>query len=364
VSTRLTEQIRAYFDDADRQQGSVDIASVRRGVQDTTIVLDDPLHDEGPPRTSTDRRWPIIVMVAAAVSLIVVSALLLAARDDGAERQIPADPPPPTGELLVSVWSHPFADVKAGNVHVKVYADGRVLQVREPAQGWFERRLTPEGVERLLAEIRASGLFDPDHPVPEPGRYPGYLPRTTRGMIEVLTGDSPVAVDCCWGPNLDWLTEFERLLERLREPESWLPPSAWAEEQSKPYVVSSYEVCLSYEDLAQLPIQPSHVVGVLPQRAQDALGGAAHRTEVALDAKQGDAPQRRSVVDCVDLDPGDAHTFTAALDEFTAVLDDAVIESVGHPFFYRFEADFVIGTVGIRIWPYLPHGEADCGCSG
>jgi hypothetical protein len=354
VSTPLTEQIRAYFDDADRQQGAVDIAAVRSGLEEAVIVLEVSQADERLPSAPAHRRWPIIIVAVAAVVVIVVSALVLVARHDATEPQVPAVSPPATGDLIVSLWSHPTADPNSHNVHANLYADGRYLRATESSTGWLEQRLTPEGVELLRSEISSSGLFD--QPVSDTVDQPGSV-APTRGVIRVIDGDTPIEVHCCWGPEYEQWTEFGHLLARLSDPESWLPPNAWADLETTPYVASWYEICLSYADLAEQPIEPSQVVSVLPAPARDPLDSARQRTEVTLNAERVDAPQTRKIVHCVDVDANDAHRFIAALDEPSN-------ERLGQSFFYSFEADFVVGPIDVRVWPYLPHGEADCGCGG
>jgi hypothetical protein len=331
------------------------------------------LIDSEPKGTPAPRgRRRAIIVGAAAVVVIVVSALVLVARDDPGDPKVPAAPPPATGDLIVSMWSHPLGDPQAANVHVRVYADGRYLRNRQAnwtytdsaaneghfldVTGWQQRRLTPEGVELLRSEISASGLFDPDQPDPYWELSGQSVPQTFRGIIEVFNGDTPVEVHCC-PSNDERLIDFQRLRDRLRDPESWLPPSAWADPESTPYVASWYQVCLSYLDLAEQPIEPSHVISVLPAAAQDSLNSARPRNDVSPQGDLGNGLQARRVGHCFDLDADNAYTVTAALDA-------AGSEKVEDQFFYRFETDTVVGTVDISISPYLPQGVADCGCSG
>jgi hypothetical protein len=113
VSTPLTEQIRAYFDDADRQQGAVDIAAVRRSVEEAMIVLelaqDDARPPDAPTEAPTGRRWPIMIAAAAAAVAVVAA---LAFRPNNEPEVVPSDEPdvaPWSAELLVRPLDPPIA---------------------------------------------------------------------------------------------------------------------------------------------------------------------------------------------------------------------------------------------------------------
>jgi Tol biopolymer transport system component len=98
----LTEQIHAYFDDADRQQGAVDSGALRRGVEEDELIMVEVSELDGlPPEAPIrGRRWPIIA--AAAVVLVAVAALVLSYRRDTRDSQ-PAAPPPLANGLIAFV---------------------------------------------------------------------------------------------------------------------------------------------------------------------------------------------------------------------------------------------------------------------
>jgi len=70
--------------------------------------------------------------------------------------------------------------------------------------------------------------------------------------------------------------------------------------------------------------------------------------------RQGD--EGRLTADCFDLDADNTRMFTGALDDAGIEPADDLIAGG-----YRVEANSG-GTVHIFVFPYLPHGEADCGC--
>ncbi|MGO8056018.1 hypothetical protein, partial [Rhizobium leguminosarum] len=79
-------------------------------------------------------------------------------------------------------------------------------------RGFLEQRLTPDGVELLRSEIVSAGL---EHFPPAPGPW-------IHNVIQVRIGDRLVGYHANFP---------ERLLERLADPASWLPASAWEDRQ-------------------------------------------------------------------------------------------------------------------------------------
>jgi hypothetical protein len=89
VSTPLTDQLRVYFDEVDRQQGAVDIGALRRSVEQEVFTIELAPDTAVPPNGPTSgRRWPILIVAAAAV-VLVVGALVVFDDDDAT----PADQP-------------------------------------------------------------------------------------------------------------------------------------------------------------------------------------------------------------------------------------------------------------------------------
>ena len=161
---------------------------------------------------------------------------------------------PNSGELVIQYW------VKGARAWV--YADGRLIRLRESSDlpaaanrwssGLVEQRLTPEGVELLRSEIVATGLFGREQP--PLGSNPPHR------VIQVRLGDRLVRVAVSF---------FERrLVERLEDPEAWLPASAWANSQIKAYVPSKYAIL--YGGLPKT-IERSRIFSLLPGPAEDLL---------------------------------------------------------------------------------------------
>lgn len=285
-----------------------------------------------------------VVAVAVLVALVVSLATVLPSEDS----EVPADtvptaPPRLSDELVVSVWSHPFAG--GGNVHVRVYADGRLLRARGSEDSWTEQRLTPEGLDLLRSEIISTDMFDPDRPVPDSGEWPNpnAAPGTLRGIVEVRNGDRFVKVHCCWGPALDWWPEFERLIDRLRDPESWLPDGVWENREGRAYVPSRYAICLEGPDIDPQPLEPSPLLTSLPAPAIALLGRARHWMEA------GDVGGvTRAARHCFDVDTYDAREFFGAVEATGAERRETGVD---------FDAGPDVGTVYIWSVPYLPDGQ-------
>jgi hypothetical protein len=256
---------------------------------------------------------------------------------------------PESGELVASIWSHASAGTDAW---FYVYADGRLIWQRytEPATGWLEQRLTPEGVELVRAEIISTGLFDPDHP---PAGSELGLDFPLYGDVQVRNGDRLVYVPR--RPGEEWTGEFDRLHERLRNLHSWLPTSAWDDREISGYVPSTFAICLSNTTgrLTDLPpIEPSSILSLLPAAAEELLGSARHWQWRDLAEDPGSVRAfGSSRPHCFDVTTEQARALADALDA-------AGIEH-GSPgtLIFRFDApDPISRTVDILFLPHLPHG--------
>jgi dipeptidyl aminopeptidase/acylaminoacyl peptidase len=118
VNTPLTEQIRAYFNDVDRQQGAVDVGALRRGVEEGEVItvevsqVDEPLADA--PISS--HRWPLVIAAAAVVILVVVGALVVSWVRDTQENERAAAPPVANG--LIAFGGESDANPETSDIYV------------------------------------------------------------------------------------------------------------------------------------------------------------------------------------------------------------------------------------------------------
>jgi hypothetical protein len=261
------------------------------------------------------------------------------------EGAIPSSPS--RGELAVSAgFAHTSGD--PGLFVLNVYADGRLIWHRlgdltpdsdEPPTGWIEQKLSPEGIELIRSEVLSTGLFERD------AHFVGAGLPYTAG-IEVRDGDSLVGIT--WGlitPEEDRIgperiatpeqvDTLLRLRARMEDLASWLPASAWEDQELRPYVASRHLVCY----VAEQGIGADRALASLPPRAGDMLR-PLERTHGAY----GDD----SWCSIVTTEQGRA---------FAGVLDEAGFGITNRDNWLKYEPrdpDAVVDSVSIE--PLLPH---------
>ena len=162
----------------------------------------------------------------------------------------------------------------AGRFGGGVYEDGRLIWWRlgppenpdgTTQRGHLERRLTPEDVELLRAELLSIGLFDHDRNLVGP-----VVPHS--GELEVPSGDRLVRVtwgDCCGRVQADVasVTPTPAQVSALGRLEEHLNALAWQDGEKEAYVASRYALCLETEQdvgtdrlFASLPSQAESLV--------------------------------------------------------------------------------------------------------
>ena len=230
-----------------------------------------------------------------------------------------------------------------------VYADGRLITL--PSNGFLEQRLTPEGVELLRSEIVSTGLFEHDQPVgPSP-----------HNVIQVRIGDRLIRHQVKGAAASD---EFpKQLREKLTDPASWLPASAWEDRQIRAYVASRYSV--GYHAQPQT-LERSRILSLLPPTAEDMLRA---KGAVPYYGQLGYAG--------FPLLPITGYSSELTTEEARAlaqVLDGAGLKrrktAGGLAYFFEIpgtsvdppppEKGPVRNKVFIGLSPYLPHGESIC----
>jgi hypothetical protein len=235
------------------------------------------------------RRRVLLAVAALVVAVGTTSALAVRAyvfhQSVGLAPEGATPSTPKHGELVLGfMFGHNVSD--AGRFIVYVYADGRLISQRvgdhsrtdeyRKSTGFLEQRLTPEGVELVRAEVLSTGLVDHDlHLLGGDGLYFGSIDfRTEHGAVKVTWGDVDGRV---YGAiaTPEEASGLVRLDERLEDPASWLPASAWEDPEIRAYVPSRYSVCLQGKKGLGL----SRVLALLPESAGDLLGAQENTRE-------------------------------------------------------------------------------------
>lgn len=219
------------------------------------------------------RRRLVVVLAALAVATAAATAGWAIVREVVLHKSFIGLPPlgatrsaPESGELVIQYW----ANIQG---RVWVYTDGRLITLR--SSGFFEQRLTPEGVELLRSEIVSTAVLAPDNRLygylhsatmpPPRGGWPSYFYAREHmppfhAPMQVRNGDRLFYVEDVSNP--------ERLAERLADPASWLPASAWKDRQIRAYVAPRYAI--SYFAQPQT-LERSRILSLLPAAAEDLL---------------------------------------------------------------------------------------------
>jgi hypothetical protein len=299
---------------------------------------------------------------------------------------LPQEGAPPStprhGELVVAVEGESKALGRA-RTEMYVYADGRLIWWQEGAfpegdNTLHEQHLTAEGVELVRSEVISSGLIprsvpsrveqqaggpavmvnaDPDTPLPFGGAIAVRSDHLEWRSFE-SAGSFPATVDvghtACvngWGCVHYMTAEQEQTLERLdlrlADPASWLPASAWADQEIKTYMPSTYHIC--YGGLYDT-IEAARILDALPGPAREPLRGAEpHETLGAVYPK-------RITFYCSDVTSEQIYVIVRAL------VDAGIVRGPGSGW-GTFEYNFSVpgsGDAQMRINPLLPHGGGVC----
>jgi hypothetical protein len=314
-------------------------------------------------RVQQRRRRRQIVALAAATLVVVVgtASAFGTVRDFFLDRGFVGLPPmeatpsaPQSGKLVLSFGGRSLTGAK---IEVFVFADGRVIRQQEGGapgganeltSGFLEQRLAPDGVDLLLSEVVATGLFDHDRAL--------LTERDFVGTIRARNGDRLVGVhratknidpqqilDPEKYPDTPATPEQERALERLDAlltvPAASLPASVWQDRKVRAYVPSRYAACFVGE--------PSRVVPLLPKPADELVGGRDLE-----ESPYGGHPAHY----CSDVTTEEARALAKAFDE-------AGLERVepSYRLAYSLEIPGPKPAV-VRLWfePRLPDGEFTC----
>jgi hypothetical protein len=342
-----------------------------------------------PERSRAGGRRRLLVALAAVVLLAAATTAAWGiVREFILDRGFVGLPPveatpsaPQRGELVLS-FSGRSTTLALRMTSVFVYADGRLVWVREGGasegansftSGFLEQRLARQGVELLRSEVVSTGLFRDDVDlITGSAEYlrPGQV-ELFRGTIQARNGERLVRVRWMNRAHLrDVLSDFpgtyagmtatpeqERALERLDallvDPAAWLPASAWQDRRVRAYVPSRYAVCWAHRpeqgpDQPTPPtLEPFHILTLLPAGASDVLRrGSSPRRGCAVVLTE-DARAVARALEAAGLEKRGGGEGPGSYNEF----------GLG----YRFKApDERPGYVYISFEPTLPHGEWIC----
>jgi hypothetical protein len=349
----------------------------RRASARLASALDEVVGRENAARLRRGRRRRVVALAAAVLVVVVGTASAFGGvraffLDRGFIGLAPLGTTPSTpesGELEIFYWVDRGAPgVAEGRSRNWVYADGRLLSLR--GGGLLEQRLTPEGLELLRSEILSTGQFSHEPPPPPPpppcpkgetsgdnGCAPPQPLPPPGEPLEVPFFTTIEVRDVGRLSRVDRASDLYRLEERLTDPASWLPASAWVDRERRAYVPSTYAVCYGGWPPDQ-PIEPSRLLTLLPPAAEDLLQAKDRTQKEGLFGSPGDF---HVVVDhCSDVTNEEAHMLAQ-------VFDDAGFE----PFMPASRLGYRFETPGqneknaqIYFEPYLPHGEVICSVCG
>lgn len=313
------------------------------------------------------RRRLVVVLAAVVLAAAVTTAGWAIVREVVNDEGFSGLPPvgatpsaPESGELVI----HYRLDTEDLDRHRGgwrwVYADGRLLTAdarpvalqshsglpeadNRWSSGLIEQRLSPEGVELMRSEIVSTGLFDHHEPGPADGH----------NVIQVRIGDRLVRVEAERTAASNYSNPFpKRLRERLANPASWLPASAWADRRLRPYVPSRYDV---YYGGGVQTVERSRLFALLPAAAADLLRAKEAVPRYASLGLRADSPPLITRwVSTMTTD--EARALARALDEqyvFEIPGTSVVLPPPN-------EGQRKQNSVFIAFFPYLPHGERVC----
>jgi hypothetical protein len=295
------------------------------------------------------RRRLVVVLAAVALATAVTTGGWAIVREVVLDKGFLGLPPagatpsaPQSGELVIQYWIDTDGPEGTGEARAWVYADGRLITLKK---GFLEQRLTPEGVELLRSEIVSAGL---EHYQPAPGPW-------IHNVIQVRIGDRLASYHANFP---------KRLRERLGDPASWLPASAWEDRQIRAYVASRYSV--KYHARPKT-LERSRILSLLPAPAEDMLRSKDAVAEHGQLGSPGFPPLLPITTYSSNLTTEEARALAQALDDAGLKRGRRLGElaysfeisgtSVDPP---RPKRGPVRNEVFILFWPYLPNGESIC----
>jgi hypothetical protein len=203
-------------------------------------------------------------------------------------------------------------------------------------------------MELIRSELLSTGLFEGDlHVAGGRGLIGGEatvrngdrLDRITWGDVD--TYDGPTT----W-PTPDQANALKQLDRRLRDLPSWLPSSAWEDQEPRPFVPTRYEICYATGPGVGL----DQVLGSLPRSAAELLRSLDRTDEVSDSLGPGGDGFE---VWCSTVTTDEARSLAGILDDADTA-DEVILDVFGVQ--YKFgQRD--PGATDVDLWfrPVLPH---------
>ena len=250
---------------------------------------------------------------------------------------------------------------------VTVLEDGRIITTSglDPA---VERRLTAAGVQLLRDELDATGLTflaSADYlPVFNPGVEPFGYDGDGAALEVGLPGGGTAMITWLLFPDTEDRFQpqpeaeaLEPLVARLTTLGDWLPASAWAHANARPYAPRQYRILITSDpwggSLNDLPVESTTVSWPLIEGI-DAIGAAVQIVAQEPPHGDGTSPFRCRVVSA-----GEGAPVIEALESAGATFDGYSPRFPGGSFTLGYRATSRVVTIGIE--PILPHADASCG---
>jgi hypothetical protein len=276
---------------------------------------------------------------------------------------------PSTGPPAALVFRLEVSYELGGLAHlVTVLEDGRIITTSVPNPA-VERRLTAAGVQLFRDELDATGmtfLASADYlPVSKPGvEPPGYgydvpalevgLPGGGKAMITWVL--PPEGMRDSFQPQPE-AEALEAMLARLSSLDDWLPASAWADANARPYAPRQYRILISSSPCpsgCRLPVVETSTVSWPLIEGIDAFGAAVQVVAHAQEPGIGTLLTRCRVVSAAEGAP-----LIEALESAGATFEGYSPVFPGGSFDLGYRATSRWVYIGIE--PILPHADATCG---
>jgi len=312
---------------------------------------------------------PTVAAVAAVVAIAALIGFQLnnlisnigSSPSPSASPTTDASPSSPSDDAAGSLVLRLMGGGEAGRTHiVTVLEDGRIITMDQGA--FVERTLTPAGIQLLRDELDATGLTDTSadySPVANPGvEPPGYGGAGPSLEVGQPGGGTAVITWFLFGdteqdyfqpqPEAETL---EALAARLSTLDEWLPASAWADSNARPYVAERYRIFINTQ-------QWGGSLDDLPVEAATVSWPPVDGIDIYADAVENLTQEPEFSLRCREATAADGTALLEALEAAGATPDvDPMIPGTSFALGHRATSRLVT----ITLEPILPAADTSCG---